>query len=247
MMSPWESRLECDVPLAVLPTRTHGSIVDPERADADNQDDMIESDEDRRQLGKLILEALACDNIDRYRAIREAWEDLSEQTAKRCLDDPDSPQSEGYHQYMQINAYVVDDHGKPVPDYFLEFFSNPNKADDQANAYLHANVLEDVKTNSQNEALRNFYFDRTDLVDGYYPRFAAGEKPVLYMSIYAAAPGSKVNYFDPANPRAAGMVPIHLEGDLTRRWLRRNSTHFVQIVIPRRPVADVFRLTRFAG
>jgi hypothetical protein len=43
------------------------------------------------------------------------------------------------------------------------------------------------------------------------------------------------------------MVPIHLEGDLTRRWLRRNSTHFVQIVIPRRPVADVFRLTRFAG
>ena len=247
LMRPWESRLDCDVPLAVLPTRTHGSIVDPERADPDNQDGMVESDEEKQQLGKLILEALACDDIDQYRAIRQRWDDLSEQTARRCLDEPDSPQADCYHQYMQINAYVVDDHGKPVPDYFLEFFSNPDRVDDEANAYLHANVLEDVKRNSQSEALRNLYFDRTDLVDGYYRRFAEATKPVLYMSIYATAPGSNVNYFDPANPSAAGMVPIHLEGDITRRWLRRNTTHFVQIVIPRRPIADVFRLTRFAG
>ena len=247
MMRPWESRLDCDVPLAVLPTRTHGSIVDPDRADADNQDDVIEGADEKQQLGMLILEALACDNFDQYRAIRQRWEEISEQTAKRGLDEPDSPQAECYHQYMQINAYVVDDHGKPVPDYFLEFFSNPNKTDDQASAYLHANVLEDVKKNSQSEALRNLYFDRTDLVDGYYKRFAEGSKPVLYMSIYATAPGSNVNYFDPGNPSAAGMVPIHLEGDITRRWLRRNTTHFVQIVIPRRPIAEVFRLTRFAG
>jgi hypothetical protein len=53
--------------------------------------------------------------------------------------------------------------------------------------------------------------------------------------------------FDPANPEAAGMVPVHLEGDAARRWLRRNSTHFVQIIVPRRPIVDVFRLTRFAG
>ena len=247
MMQLWETRLECDVPLAVLPTRTHGSIVDPERADPDNQDDMVETAEEKQRLGKLILEALACNSFDMYHAIQQRWEVLSEQTAQRYLDDPDSPQSECYHQYMQINAYVVDDHGKPVPDYFLEFFSNPDKADDQANSYLHANVLEDVKKNSQSEALRNLYFDRTDLVDGYYTRFSAGEKPVLYMSIYAVAPGSNVNYFDPKDPGAAGMDPIHLEGDLTRRWLRRNSTHFVQIVIPRRPIAEVFRLSRFKG
>lgn len=247
MMRPWESRLDCDVPLAVLPTRTHGSVVDPERVDADNRDDMIESEEEKQQLGKLILEALACDSFDAYREIRQRWEDLSERTAQRYRDDPDSPHSECYHQYMQMNVYAVDDQGKPVADYFLEFFSNPNKADDPANVYLHANVLEDVKKNSQSEALRNLYFDRTDLVDGYYPRFSAGAKPVLYLSIYATAPGSNVNYFDPGNPGAAGMVPIHLEGDVTRRWLRRNSTHFVQIVLPRRPIEDVFRLNRFKG
>ena len=38
-------------------------------------------------------------------------------------------------------------------------------------------------------------------------------------------------------------VPVHLEGDQTKRWLKRNTTHFVQIVIPRMPNANVFRLT----
>lgn len=245
MMIPWQSRLDCDVPLAVLPTRTHGSIIDPERTDPDNQDDIIETAAEKQQLGQLILEALACASFDDYRKIQQRWEAVSEQTAQRYLDDPENPQAESYHQYMQMNAYVVDDHGKPVPDYFLEFFSNPAKADDQANIYLHTNVLEDVKKNSQNEALRNLYFDRTDLVDGYYPRFSMGAKPALYMSIYATAPGANVNYFDPANPDAAGMVQIHLAGDLTERWLCRNSTHLVQIVIPRRPIEQVFRLTRF--
>jgi pimeloyl-ACP methyl ester carboxylesterase len=245
MMQLWDSRLQCDVPLAVLPTRTHGSIIDPDRSDSDNIEDIVESDAEKQQLGSLILEALGCASFDAYRDIQARWEDLSNQTANRHLADPSNPQSECFHQYMQLNAYVVDDHGKPVPDYFLEFFSNPDEAQDPANVYLHANVIEDVKKNSQNEALRNLYFDRTDLVEGYYPRFSAGEDPVLYMSISAAPPGASINYFDPGDPSAAGKVPVHLEGDKTKRWLRHNSTHFVQVIIPRRPVEDVFRLTRF--
>jgi hypothetical protein len=67
------------------------------------------------------------------------------------------------------------------------------------------------------------------------------------MSISAAAPGAKIYYFNPGNPSAAGIVPVHLEGDKTKRWLRRNCTHFVQIIIPRRPVDDVFQLNRFKG
>ena len=146
---------------------------------------------------------------------------------------------------MQVNAYVVDDHGKPVSDYFLEFFSNRDRDDDPPNVYLHANVLKDVKKNTVNEALRNLYFDRTDLVDGYYPRFSAGANPVLYMSVYADAPGANVSYFAPDDPSAQGMVPIHLEGDATKRWLKRNTTHFVQIILPRRPGERVFRLVDY--
>lgn len=247
MMHLWDSRLQCDAPLAVLPTRTHGSIIDPDRSDSDNHEDIVESDEEKQQLGRLILEALNCPSFDKYTDMQKDWEELSNKTADRRLADPSNPQSECFHQYMQLNAYVVDDHGKPVPDYFLEFFSNPEEAQDPANVYLHANVLEEVKKNSQNEALRNLYFDRTDLVEGYYTRFSAGANPVVYMSISAAAPGVKIHYFDPNDPSAAGMVPVHLEGDRTKRWLRHNSTHFVQIIIPRRPVEDVFRLNRFQG
>jgi pimeloyl-ACP methyl ester carboxylesterase len=245
MMRPWDTRLQCDVPLAVLPTRTHGSIIDPDRSESDNQEDIVETEEEKQQSGRLILEALECASFDAYRGIQERWESLSEETLERGKPESEHPQAESFHQYMQVNAYVVDDHAKPVADYFLEFFSNPDRADDAANVYLHANVLEDVKKNSQNEALRNLYFDRTDLVEGYYKRFAEGAKPVLYMSISAAAPGAKVHYFDPDDASAAGMVPVHLEGDKTKRWLRRNSTHFVQIIIPRRPVEDVFKLKRF--
>jgi hypothetical protein len=35
--------------------------------------------------------------------------------------------------------------------------------------------------------------------------------------------------------------------DATKRWLRRNTTHFAQMVIPRRPGDDGFRLTNAAG
>jgi len=245
MMTTWESRLECEVPLAVLPTRTHGSIVDPDRDDDANDDGFNESDAEKMQLGQLILRALGCEGIASYKKIQEEWNDISEATAQRAKADPDSPDAGSFHQYMQVNAYVVDDHGKPVPDYFLEFFSNRDREDDPPNVYLHANVLEDVKKNSQNEALRNLYFDRTDLVDGYYPRFSAGANPVLYMSVYADAPGANVSYFAPDDPSAQGMVPIHLEGDATKRWLKRNTTHFVQIILPRRPGEKVFRLVDY--
>lgn len=246
MLRPWQGRLADEAPLAVLPTRTHGSVIDPERAAPDSDEDIAETADEKALLGKLVLEALACDGIAQYRAIQQRWHEISEATAARRLADPESPLAESYHQYMQMNAYVVDDHGKPVPDYFLEFLSNSEQRDDPANVYLHGNVLEDVKKNSGNTALRNFYLDRSDLIDGYYPRLDPGIEAALYLSIYADAPGANVNYFDPQNPAAKGMVKMHLEGDATKRWLKRNSTHFVQIVIPRRPVEGVFRLERFA-
>ncbi len=245
VMQPWGSRIECEVPLAVLPTRTHATIIDPERADPDSDDGITETEEEKKLLGELILRALGCADIDAYRQIQQDWAALSEATAQRAGDDPENPSAAGYHQYMQMNAYAVDDHGKPVGDYFIEFFSNPEKTDDAANAYLHAKVLEDVKKNSRNEALRNLYFDRTDLVEGYYARFGAGESPVLYLSVHAEAPGANVSYFDADGSGAQGMVRVHLEGDVTQRWLKRNTTHFVQIILPRRPGEDVFGVKRY--
>lgn len=243
VFSPWASRLECDVPLAVLPTRTHASIVDPQRANTDEA--IEETAAEKAQLGMLILEALACQDFAAYRAIQSQWETITEQTAAR-RNHPGADAAEFFHQYMQANFYVVDDQGRPVSDYFLEFFSGTAESYTDANVYLHTKVIEDVSVNSQIAASRNIYLDRTDLMEGYYQKLPPGADPVLYMSLSAASPGSNVKYFKRESEGAQGQVPLHLEHDGTKRWLKRNSTHFVQIVIPRIPGKNVFRLTRFS-
>lgn len=242
----WPLRLECKIPLAVLPTRTHGSIIDPARSSKSNQENIPESDEEKAQLGQCLLEALACKDFDDYQAIVQRWDEISEQTADRRNRLPTGEQADFFHQYMQMNSAVSDDYGHPVTDYFLEFYSNTSKAHDNANVYLHSQVLEDVKKNSRDESLRNLYFDRTDLFEGYFKLLPSRTDPTLYMSISAASPGDNVNYFESAKKGAEQQVPVSLEGDRTKRWLQRNTTHFVQIIIPRMPVAGVFKLSNFA-
>jgi len=245
MFTEWGSRLECDVPLAVLPTRTHGSIIDPERLDRDNREDITESLEEQQVLGDLILEALGCADFNQYQAIQAKWEQLSEQTADRRMAPPSGAESEYFHQYLQINSHVIDDYGIPVNDYFLEFFSNKSRKHDDANVYLHARVIEDVKKNSISEALRNLYFDRTDLYEGYYDRLPNKTDPTLFMSISVASPGKNISYFEREKEGAGQYLPVHLKGDKTNRWLKRNTTHFVRIIIPRRPGRNVFKLTNY--
>lgn len=84
-------------------------------------------------------------------------------------------------------------------------------------------------------------------MEGFYPLLPAGTDPTLYMSISAAAPRKNINYFERGNPRSDQHVPVHLEGNKTKRWLQRNTTHFVQLVIPRVPNAEVFKLTNFTN
>lgn len=236
---------QADAPLAVLPTRTHGSIIDPERAAPDSKESIAETTEERALLGKLILRALGCKDFDDYRAIQAEWETISAQTAD-LRKAPDQQYPDYFHQYMQGNFFVTDDQGSHVQDYMLEFFSSTDRKYEVANVYLHGRVIEGVEKNSQNPALRNILFDRTDLVEGYYPRLQ-GIDPVIYLSVSAAAPGGNISYFRSEETGAEGQVPVHLEGDHARRWLKRNSTHFVHIIIPRIPAADVFKLTNFSS
>ncbi len=238
----WESRLnDFSIPLSILPTRTHGSVVDPERAEKDNQDGIMETAEEKAQLGQFILEALDCHTFDQYREIQQKWAEFNEKTAARRLQ---SKNPDYFHQYMQVNFDVSDDFGNPINDYFLEFFSNTAKRNDTANVYLHHSVIEDVKVNSQNKSYRNIYFDRTDLIEGYYPQ-VPGKNPVLYLSISAASPGKNVSYFSRQKIGADLQLPIHFQNEVAARWLKRNTTHFVRIILPRQPSEKVFTLTRF--
>ena len=145
MMIPWASRLEADVPLAVLPTRTHGSIVDPDRASRDNKESIPETPSEKQQLGDLILQALGCANFKEYQSIQKTWDDVTEAAAARHLNPPAGERADFFHQYMQVNACVLDDYSIPVNDYFLEFFADTTKKNDNANAYFHGKVIQDVR------------------------------------------------------------------------------------------------------
>jgi hypothetical protein len=239
----WASRLDCEVPLAVLPTRTHGSIIDPDRLD--NKEAIAETPAEKDLLGQLILQALDCKDFVAYSDIQKKWDTISEETANRQIAPTADSKAECFHQYLQMNAYVVDNHSKPVTDYVLEFFSDTSKKSEDANVYMLSDVLKDVKKNSQNEALRNLYFDRTDLMQNYYDKLQKSVAATLFMSISAASPGKNIKYFVRDQDGATQQVPVHLEDNsTTQRWLRRNTTHFVQMIIPRRPGADVFKLTK---
>jgi hypothetical protein len=62
----------------------------------------------------------------------------------------------------------------------------------------------------------------------------------LRLSISANSPGDNVKYFADASG-GKGEFVVHSQEEADR-WLRRNATHFLKIVIPRMPSADVFVL-----
>lgn len=242
--SEWTSTLESPAPLAVLPTRTHATIIDPVRSDADSDDGIAETPAQKALLGACILQALNCASYDEYKQIQTSWnDDITEPTAALAAA-PDCAKPELYEQYLQANVYVVDDHGRPVEDYFLEFVTANRDSAQEADVYLHGDVIRDVTKNSQSAACRCVFVNRTDLVDNYYRMIPAGLAKTLFLSISAAPPGPNISYFGQSDGVASGSVPIHNEDLAQGRWLKRNSTHFVKIIVPRRPADGVFKLTR---
>ena len=247
----WRLRHNVDIPFAVLPDRTHGSIITPQRNEVRSNPPYDE------RLGNLILEALACGDGEQYRAVARRWYDLSEQTA-RLHDDAQlraavlkgDADGDWFHQYLQVNVRIVDDHGLDVGDYFLEFSGPDDEKGDRSSVYFHREVLEDVHNNGLNPAYRCLYVDRTDLVENYYERIRGDVAHALFMSVSATPPGDNVGYFSDYKTGARGSVPLHFEEKRksgrrkSLRWLRRNCTHFVKIIIPRSPKDRVFRMTK---
>jgi len=247
---PWHWRAgEARFPFAVLPDRDHGSIIRPAastgvRGDAGGL------------LGRLLLEALACDSDARYAEIHRDWAALSEDTAELGRDaarladafDRNAPTPEHLHQYLQIVSFIRDDHGRPLEDYFLEFFSPDVRGDADA-TFFHSEVLEHVHVNGADSSLRCLLVDRTDLIHRYYPMFRKAANRRVAVSISAAAQGRNVRYFDRTAEGAAGHLVIHEEDETMRTALggarlHRNATHLVEIVVPRQPLDRIFTLSR---
>jgi pimeloyl-ACP methyl ester carboxylesterase len=253
LVTPWKLRHKTDIPLAVLPDRTHGSVIDPEKND-------IKSPESyEKRLGQLILRALGCDTPADYQAIATEWSAITEATAALSSDESQREEVLGkdsdpkwFHQYMQVNVRVMDDHGADVGDYFLEFSGPEDERGDRSSLYFHTEVLEHVHVNQLNSAYRCLYVDHTDLMGNYYDAIRGNVTRALFMSLSAAPPGGNVSYFESTRDGAKGTVPLHFETEKKSgpaaqrqiRWLQPNVTHFATIIIPRTPADKVFRMKK---
>lgn len=246
---PWHSRSgEAQFPFAILPDRDHGSIHEPLEPSA-------AQDATSQKLGELILSALSCNTVDDYRNAYTAWGNIAEQTAQLSQDDnalkaafkSDPPDPEMLHQYLQVVSFVRDDQGQAVDDYFLEFFAPEQAGSDDA-VFFHRHVLDDVHVNGQSASRRCLFVDRTDLMNGFYPLMRSAKKRQLAVSISAAALGDNIRYFDSTRAGAAGHLVVHDENEAKRDTLEgrllRNTTHLLEIIIPRQPIDKVFKLSQ---
>jgi len=246
VITEWKLRSDEPIPFAVLPDRTHGSITNPDSTD------VKASPATHDMLGQLILAALGCKSIEDYRKLAVDWQTISDSTAdladnaarRQSVFGNDDEDPETFHQFFNVFTHVVDDHGSEVFDYFLEFMSPNEDRGTDASVYFHREVLKDVHTNGANAARRCLYADRTDLMESYYSKIRGKAEKVLNMSISANPPGDNVTYFDNFREGAKGTVPVHQLEDEAKRWLQRNRTHLVRIVIPRCPKDQVFRLSQ---
>lgn len=222
--TPWSER-DILMPYAyqALPDEDHSSIKSASGA----------------QTLQLIVQALQCQNVVEYRDIQTAWA-----TATDALEVADDPVR---HRYFMLNTFVVDDLGNPVNDHFIEFYGPDHETNTAPMLYFHDRVIRDVHQNSTQAGCRCFYLDRTELMNGFYIRIAGNVEKKLLLSISAAPPGPNSHYFSSTDSDAQGFKSLHLfnanhpEG----RWLRRYSTHFLKIIIPRRPNERVFSLTQY--
>lgn len=240
---PWHVRAgDVLFPFAILPDRDHSSIIKPDEQSGANEDI---SD----RLGKLILQALKCNGKAEYAAIAEDWRKISEATAASTPEQlgktmPDD--TNALHQYLQIVIYVRDDQGQAINDYFVEYFS-PNQRGSKESIIFHRDVLDHVHVNGLSPSRRCFFIDRTDLMFKYYEAITKEDNKVVSISLSASDPGENIRYFDNQKVGAAGHLTVHRASDdrqevLGAHCLIRNTTHFVEIIIPRRGIDKVFKI-----
>jgi len=246
-------------PLAVLPDRDHGSVTRPD------DDGYSKVPEVRRRLGELIRQALSTDSADDYRKAVDDWKAVSMETRRLAGEGPDAQRQrdglfrrrdtprEYFHEYYQVFVRAEDEFGVEVPDYFLSFMPKTRKhwyslraTLTKAGVYFHDEVLEDTHTHRRTNANRCLFLDRFDLMKsgGFYDRTTKTESEDLTFTVTAADPGDHVAYFTHRSSAKRGLVVLHRRDAPAQRWLRRHSTHFLKIIVPRASVPEVFRMRR---
>jgi len=238
-------------PLAVLPDRTHGDIVRPAEAGSSRDADL------QAQLGRLILQALRTTAAG-YGEVADQWKEVSMATRWLATDEAERKRLFGnktdaayYHEHFQLVVRAEDEFGTEIPDYFVRFVKKPKKSLfraasdlDRASAFFHEEVLEATHSHRRAPEYRNFFIDRYDMMGpkGWYEQIPEQAERQLLFSLTAADPGDRIAYFE-RKPGARGVVFLHRKGE-GERWLKRHTTHFVRVIVPRAANPEIFKLKR---
>lgn len=261
-LKPWSRRGPSETAFAVLPDRDHLSILDPGESEA-------EDSEVRARLETMILEALEVDSAGRYREVTRRWkEDINEDTRWLASSSPEARARfetvfgsrriprDRFHEHYQVVVSVRDSEGFPVEDFGIWLNSPTDKRRTRAPAAssalqaseikAHMELITDIHVNRRNGSRRVLHLDRYKLMgpEGYFAGLR-GER-TLMAAISADPAGRNVNYglrrgqiygYLPLRPSERDPAEGHPD-----RFLRRWSTHFVEVILPRQVETRAFRL-----
>ncbi|MFV1968537.1 MAG: hypothetical protein ACC628_24200, partial [Pirellulaceae bacterium] len=246
-------------PLAVLPDRTHGSIVLPDAPGLSKVPKV------QAQLGDLILQALKTNSPQQYNKAVGDWQVVTMKTRTyagafhnaqkhraETFKKRNTP-AEYFHEYYQIFVRAEDEFGVEIPDYFVSFMPKPKRGCFSLGSnlpkecvFFHDEVLEGTHVYRQMESNRCFFLDRFDIMrkGGFYDQLKAGQPKELTFTVTAADPGDRIAHFSRAKTLRRGAVELHRESPPEARWLKRHSTHFIRVVVPRAADPKIFALKR---
>lgn len=259
-ITPWPRRVDPDVsfPLAVLPDRDHGSITRPD------EEGYSKAPAAQARLGELILQALRTGTPDEYRAVASAWGAITHDTrtfagsskeARTHRDDffeRSGVDDQYFHEHYQVFVRAVDEFGAPVADYFVAFM--PQKSREgifslrsslpAESVFFHEEVLADVHKHRRHPANICMFMDRYDLMrdGGFYDQVPSSKLVELAFTVTAEDPGDRISYFSRRRDARHGLVHMHERASPENRWLKRHSTHFVELIVPRVSVPTTFSL-----
>lgn len=260
-VTAWEKRGgdQGRFPLAVLPDRTHGDIVRPD------EPGLSKVPKVQAQLGQLILQALQMNTAQQYSKAVQDWQAVSLETRTYAGASDDAQKHrdqtfkkrntppEYFHEYYQIFVRAEDEFGVEIPDYFVSFMPEPKRgwfslgsSLPKESVFFHDEVLEDTHVFGRAKSNRCFFLDRFDIMrqGGFYDRLKAGQPKQLKFTVTAADPGDRIAYFSRAKALKRGLVQLHQEASPQTRWLKRHSTHFIRIIVPRAADPNIFTLKR---
>lgn len=257
-ITPWTRRGPDETPFAVLPDRNHLSILKP-APDESASDDPQTS----KCLGDMIVKALNVNSPQSYKDLAKEWQGICDETRTlaqkgeeadalrtRILGNAKANKSR-FNEYYQIVVEAVDEAGLPIDD-FEVWLTAPTKfetntlSNDQditeVEIDARANLLKDEHKNRRNPERRVLHLDRRALLqqDGFFNSVLKDDHArILVAGITAVSPGDKIAYFTKDSKQGSGLIPLRAE-DKSDRFLRRYSTHFIRVIIPRVLDDDVF-------